>query len=115
APNPPHGVRGREFLRDWRSEQSTRGVLLSRTDVRYISTRGGMQPQPFSETLLEGLAPDGGLGVPETLPQVESETLERWRALTYPHLAAEVLGLFATDISREELARMTDAAYADFP
>ena len=83
--------------------------------MRYISTRGGMQPQPFSETLLEGLAPDGGLAVPETLPQVESETLERWRALTYPQLAAEVLGLFATDLSREELARMTDAAYADFP
>ncbi|WP_307372781.1 threonine synthase [Microbacterium sp. W4I4] len=83
--------------------------------MRYISTRGGMQPQPFSETLLEGLAPDGGLAVPEALPQVGTETLERWRALTYPQLAAEVLGLFATDISREELARMTDAAYADFP
>jgi threonine synthase len=83
--------------------------------MRYISTRGGMQPQPFSETLLEGLAPDGGLAVPETLPHVETETLERWRALTYPQLAAEVLGLFATDISREDLARMTDAAYTDFP
>ncbi|UNK70273.1 threonine synthase [Microbacterium sp. H1-D42] len=81
----------------------------------YISTRGGMTPQPFSETLLEGLAPDGGLAIPEQLPQVDAETLERWRALTYPQLAAEVLGLFATDIPREDLARMTDAAYADFP
>ena len=83
--------------------------------MRYISTRGGMTPQPFSETLLEGLAPDGGLAVPEQLPQVDAETLERWRALTYPQLAAEVLGLFATDIPREDLARMTAAAYADFP
>ncbi len=83
--------------------------------MQYISTRGGMQPQPFSETLLEGLAPDGGLAVPEQLPQVDAETLERWRALTYPQLAAEVLGLFVTDIPREDLARMTDAAYADFP
>lgn len=83
--------------------------------MRYISTRGGMQPQPFSDTLLEGLAPDGGLAVPEQLPQVDAETLERWRALTYPQLAAEVLGLFATDIAREDLARMTEAAYADFP
>ncbi|MGN7978060.1 threonine synthase [Microbacterium sp. 22195] len=83
--------------------------------MRYISTRGGMTPQPFSETLLEGLAPDGGLAVPERLPQVDAETLERWRALTYPQLAAEVLGLFATDIPREDLARMTAAAYADFP
>lgn len=83
--------------------------------MRYISTRGGMQPQPFSETLLEGLAPDGGLAVPEQLPQVDAETLERWRALTYPQLATEVLGLFATDIPREDLARMTAAAYEDFP
>jgi len=83
--------------------------------VRYISTRGGMQPQPFSETLLEGLAPDGGLAVPEQLPEVDAETLERWRALTYPQLATEVLSLFATDIPREDLARMTAAAYADFP
>lgn len=81
----------------------------------YISTRGGMQPQPFSETLLEGLAPDGGLAVPERLPQVDAETLERWRALTYPQLATEVLSLFATDIPRQDLARMTAAAYADFP
>ncbi|MDT0156235.1 threonine synthase [Microbacterium sp. ARD32] len=83
--------------------------------MQYISTRGGMRAQPFSETLLEGLAPDGGLAVPAELPRVDAETLERWRALTYPQLAAEVLGLFATDIPREDLARMTAAAYADFP
>ncbi|AZS46156.1 Threonine synthase [Microbacterium oxydans] len=83
--------------------------------MQFISTRGGMQPQSFSETLLEGLAPDGGLAVPEVMPTVDGETLERWRALTYPQLATEVLGLFATDIPRADLARMTDAAYADFP
>jgi threonine synthase len=49
------------------------------------------------------------------MPAVSTETLERWRALTYPQLATEVLGLFATDIPREDLARMTDAAYASFP
>lgn len=83
--------------------------------MQFISTRGGMQPQPFSETLLEGLAPDGGLAVPAEMPAVDTETLERWRALTYPQLATEVLGLFATDIPREDLARMTEAAYAPFP
>lgn len=83
--------------------------------MQYISTRGGMQPLPYCETLLEGLAPDGGLAVPETMPTVDGETLERWRALTYPQLATEVLGLFATDIPREDLARMTDDAYAAFP
>ncbi len=83
--------------------------------MQYISTRGGMQPLPYCETLLEGLAPDGGLAVPETMPTVDAETLERWRALTYPQLATEVLGLFATDIPRADLARMTEAAYAPFP
>jgi len=83
--------------------------------VQFISTRGGMQPQPFSATVLEGLATDGGLAVPETVPSVSAETLERWRALTYPQLATEVLALFATDIPRDDLARMTEAAYAPFP
>lgn len=83
--------------------------------MHYISTRGGGEPLSFSEALLEGLARDGGLAVPATMPRVDGETLERWRALTYPQLATEVLSLFATDIPREDLARMTDAAYASFP
>ncbi|MFK4760044.1 threonine synthase [Microbacterium sp. ZW T5_45] len=83
--------------------------------MQYISTRGGMQPLPYCDTLLEGLATDGGLAVPETMPVVDGDTLERWRALTYPQLATEVLGLFATDIPREDLARMTAAAYEPFP
>ncbi|WP_091230272.1 threonine synthase [Microbacterium sp. 3J1] len=83
--------------------------------MQYISTRGGMPPMPYCETLLEGLAPDGGLAVPEVMPTVDGETLERWRALTYPQLATEVLGLFATDIPRADLARMTAAAYEPFP
>jgi threonine synthase len=74
-----------------------------------------MQPLPYCDALLEGLATDGGLTVPEVMPTVDGETLERWRALTYPQLATEVLGLFATDIPREDLARMTEAAYAPFP
>jgi len=74
-----------------------------------------MQPLPYCETLLEGLATDGGLAVPETMPTVDGETLERWRALTYPQLATDVLALFATDIPRADLARMTAAAYDQFP
>lgn len=83
--------------------------------MQYISTRGGMSPQSFSETLLEGLASDGGLAIPEELPQVDATILESWRELDYPQLAAEVLGLFATDIPREDLQRMTADAYANFP
>jgi threonine synthase len=80
--------------------------------MNYISTRGQMQPQGFSDILLEGLAPDGGLAVPESIPQVSADTLERWRALPYHALATEVLSLFITDIASEDLARMTRAAYS---
>ena len=79
--------------------------------MKYVSTRGGMTPQPFSDILLEGLAPDGGLAVPQTLPQVTEATLERWRSLSYADLAFEVLSLFVTDISPEDLRRLTHAAY----
>lgn len=79
--------------------------------MKYISTRGGMGPQPFSDILLEGLAPDGGLAVPEQLPQISAETLESWRGLPYADLAFEVLSRFATDIPAEDLRRLTRAAY----
>ncbi|WP_336661036.1 threonine synthase [Leucobacter sp. USHLN153] len=80
--------------------------------MKYISTRGGMEPAPYSAILLEGLATDGGLAVPETLPQVSPAEIESWRALSYPELAAEILSRFATDIPREVLERMTRDAYA---
>jgi threonine synthase len=79
--------------------------------MQYISTRGGMQPQLFQDVLLEGLAPDGGLAVPVSLPVVSSELLESWRNLSYPALAARVLGFFATDIKPEDMLAMTSAAY----
>jgi threonine synthase len=71
-----------------------------------------MAPSQYSETLLEGLAPDGGLAVPERLPAVDAARLESWRGLAYPELATEILGLFATDIPRDELARMCTEAYS---
>ena len=55
--------------------------------MKYVSTRGGMQALEFSDILLEGLAPDGGLAVPEYIPQVSAQTLETWRALPYHALA----------------------------
>lgn len=78
--------------------------------MQYISTRGGTLGQ-FSDVLLEGLAPNGGLAVPEALPHLSADDLERLRPLSYPELATEIIGLFATDIPREDLARLTAAAY----
>jgi threonine synthase len=66
-----------------------------RFSVRYISTRGGTAPQCFSDILLEGLAPDGGLFVPERLPRAD---LAAWRGLSYPELAYAVLSSFVDDI-----------------
>ena len=79
--------------------------------MKYISTRGGMSPAPYSAILLEGLATDGGLVVPEAVPLVPAEQLEAWRGLDYPALATEILARFATDIPRDDLARMCRDAY----
>jgi len=63
--------------------------------LRYLSTRGGVAPQRFCDILLEGLAPDGGLYVPESWPQAD---LAAWRGLAYPQLAAKVLAPFMDDV-----------------
>ncbi len=81
--------------------------------MKYRSTRGGMKPLSFSEILLEGLAPDGGLALPESLPKVSAQTLEAWRGLDYADLAAEILGLFIDDIPQADLKKLTRAAYQD--
>lgn len=81
--------------------------------MQYVSTRGGMQPSNFSDVLLEGLAPDGGLVVPQTIPTVDLATIESWRELTYAELATEVIGLYWTDIPRDDLAELCKAAYGD--
>jgi threonine synthase len=70
-----------------------------------------MASQSFSDILLEGLAPDGGLALPESIPRLSRETLESWRGLGYPELAAEILGLFIDDIPGNDLLRLTRAAY----
>jgi len=64
--------------------------------VRYVSTRGGAAPQRFSDILLEGLAPDGGLYVPQTWPSAD---LGAWRGLGYADLAYAVLRPFMDDVA----------------
>ena len=81
--------------------------------TQYISTRGQMAPAGFTDVLLTGLAPDGGLAVPDRLPDLTADQLEAWRTLDYADLATEVIGLFATDIPREDLAALTRAAYGE--
>jgi threonine synthase len=74
--------------------------------MRYVSTRGGAHPARFSEILLDGLAPDGGLYVPERIPQLNVPSL---RGLSYPELAFRILSEFIDDLP--DLRRLVFAAY----
>ncbi|MGI6655839.1 MAG: threonine synthase [Desulfobulbus sp.] len=82
--------------------------------MRYISTRGGIEPLRFQDAVMMGLARDGGLLLPETLPTVEPNALDRWRNLPYQYLAKEILGLFIDDISPETLEELVERSYASF-
>lgn len=79
--------------------------------MKYISTRGGMQPQEFCDIVLGGLAPDGGLAMPESYPRCSDADLTAWRHLGYRELAFEILRRFATDIPEADLKNLIDKAY----
>lgn len=80
--------------------------------MHYISTRGQTPPMPFEDAALEGLAPDGGLLVPERIPDVR-EQLPFWSTLSYPDLAFEVLRLFV-DLPPDALKTLIGRAYSTF-
>jgi threonine synthase len=77
----------------------------------YISTRGHPDRKHFCEILLEGLAPDGGLYLPEQYPKVDTATLARWRGLPYADLAFEILSLYIDDIPAEDLRALCRKTY----
>jgi len=81
--------------------------------MRYVSTRGEAPTLRFSAAVAAGLAADGGLYVPETLPDVSSH-LAAWRKLSYEDLAFAFLRIFADDIPPDELRAMIRGAYATF-
>jgi len=84
--------------------------------MRYISTRGQTAPLSFSDAVATGLAPDGGLFLPETLPQFAPAQLARFDALRddYPALCHEFLRHFATDIPDATLRALIAKSYATF-
>lgn len=79
--------------------------------MRYLSTRGDATLRPFCEILLEGLAPDGGLYLPQSYPQVDAATLARWRKLSYAELACEILSLYIDDIPAPDLRALVSRTY----
>ncbi len=83
--------------------------------MRYISTRGKSPAQSFEEVVLTGLAPDGGLYIPESLPVLSLEQIRSWRTLSYQALAFEIIRLFTGDsISEVELRDIIEQSYANF-
>ena len=79
--------------------------------MRYVSTRGGMPAARFCDVLLEGLAPDGGLVVPETYPKIAPDELAHWRGLPYAGLAFQILRRYADDIPESDLQRLVERTY----
>ena len=79
--------------------------------MRYISTRGHAVPQSFCDILLGGLAPDGGLYLPESYPQITRAELDAWRKLSYADLAYEILSKFITDIPAADLKALVAKTY----
>ncbi|MDB5807420.1 MAG: threonine synthase [Betaproteobacteria bacterium] len=80
--------------------------------MKYVSTRGGMAPARFTEILLEGLAPDGGLTVPEAgYPRLTPADLAAMRGMKYADLAYAILSRFIDDIPPADLKALIDKTY----
>ena len=83
----------------------------------YVSTRGHAERKHFCDILLEGLAPDGGLYLPESYPVVNATTLAAWRQIYltqgYADLAFEILSLYVDDIPADDLRALCRKTYTE--
>ncbi|MCB2215316.1 MAG: threonine synthase [Desulfobulbaceae bacterium] len=82
--------------------------------MKYISTRGGIAAISFTEAVMMGLATDGGLLLPRTIPRVDRPTFESWQGLSYQELAFEVMSRFIDDIPTSDLKSLIAASYSSF-
>lgn len=83
--------------------------------MKFCSTRGQVQGATFEAAISRGYAPDGGLFVPEELPQLSPEELEAWRELSFPELAEALLAMFVGDeVEEGELHSLVCSAYQGF-
>lgn len=108
---PAHGALAAE-----QNAGSDPGPKRSGDEVRYVSSRGEAPVLGFADTLLAGLANDGGLYLPETWPQISAETIRGFAGRPYAEVAFEILLPYVgEDIAPDDLKRMVDEAYATFP
>jgi threonine synthase len=82
--------------------------------MKYISTRGNIEPVGFKDAVMMGLATDGGLLLPERIPAIDAATLSSWSRLPYRELAFRIISLFADDIPAADLKRLIDSSYDSF-
>lgn len=81
--------------------------------MKFVSTRGQADKVHFSEAVAEGLAPDGGLYLPEEFPDL-SKFINEWQNLNYSELSYEFFKLFASDIDSGILQKIVEDSYSEF-
>lgn len=79
--------------------------------MRFVSTRGACPPVPFGEALLQGLAPDGGLYLPEEIVRLDAPTLASFREASLAEIAFRVAGPYVDDLASSELERICRDAF----
>ncbi len=83
--------------------------------MNYLSTRGGTPAFGFEKVLLAGLAPDGGLFVPESWPRLSNDAIAGLQGLAYPELAARLMTPYlGGEIDSDDFAKLVDDAYRGF-
>jgi threonine synthase len=88
--------------------------LMRQDPMRHISTRGEAPVLGFSDALLAGLARDGGLYWPETMPTIDKASIAGLAGVTYAEAAKRIIAPFADDIAPDAFSKMVDAAYSTF-
>ncbi|KAJ2156786.1 threonine synthase [Coemansia sp. RSA 552] len=83
--------------------------------MKYCSTRGQSTGQSFESVVLEGLAPDGGLFIPEQLPELPADWQTAWAEYSFSQLATELISLFVgDDLTRDEVKTLVERSYSTF-
>lgn len=84
--------------------------------MKYLSTRGGDERLSFEETVLTGLAPNGGLYIPENIPSLPENWKTEWCSFSFIDLSVAILSLYisANEISKEELRQLVEKSYKSF-
>ena len=82
--------------------------------MQYLSTRGKTAPLSFTQAVLMGLAEDGGLLLPRTIPRIGPDTFSSWQKLNYADLAFEIMSRFVDDIPASDLKDIICRSYATF-